>query len=389
MKAFTALTLLTLVYLASSQGCNNPLLPLLNITGAYSEPTVVTDLQYCTNLELYSCCPADVLNQLQNISDQVTNQIQNLAGLRDLDISQTQTNILPDFQNLITQFNNQLDGIQNTNQSAWNILNKAFKQFKSVAPSAQSAVAHLNNTLGQLQNSRVGCYQTLLLIQSAAYCLACDPLYADNGVNPNGTINLSPALCTQMQENCYDFLADSASMSVLVTVQEYSSLLQQAMAYMTNLTTGVTPYPGSVTDVPIFVTPTGPGGKKQKKVSIPSSCTQGNCPWICNNFFQSGNINLSNLAAGGEQSDTTDFEASSSDDDTLTNTTTNSTSGGNGGGNKSASRLLQEATTWDFDPADVGVTIVVVSNPAAIPESAVIHFGSFALMVAVLVAMLF
>jgi hypothetical protein len=387
MKAITALFILSLIFLASSQDCLNPLISQLNITNPYTTPTQVTGLQYCTNLETPtgSCCSTEYINQLQNITTNVTSQIQALAGFRDLDLSETQDNILPNFQTLIDEFNNQLDILQSTNQTAWNILNKAFKQFKSVAPSAQSTVAHLNNTLKQLQGSRVACYQTMLLVQAAAYCLACDPEYAENGVNTNGSINLSATLCTQMQNNCYPFIADSAAMSVLLTVQQYSALLQQGINYMMNLSSGVVSFPASTSDVPIFVTPTGPGGKKQKKVSIPNSCTAGNCPWICSNLFQQGVLNFNNLAAGGAESDTTDFEASSSSSDD----TPNNSSGG--GKNKAASRLLQTASTWDFDPVDVGATVVVSANPADVsqPLSAVIHFGSIIVMLAVLLTMLF
>jgi len=127
--------------------------------------------------------------------------------------------------------------------------------------------------------------------------LACDPNYASIGVQPDGSVNTSPEVCTSIQQSCASYLNRT---------NYFNPLFQAGQAYqrLVNLTRYLRDYKNNnhviAQDVVLENDILFPTNDTQRTSAVPQNCTNETCDWQCSNFFSpSFVLNESIVANGG------------------------------------------------------------------------------------------
>lgn len=257
---------------------------MFNITGL-STPQNGTDLPFCGNLQNgTTCCSADTVAGFQYLVNNLTANLQGIAALKDDYINQLNNNFTNQFQqaaNNIQQFSDDIANLVTVNVSIGNTFQDQYNLFQSISQELNDIASNFNNSLSTYQQDRAACFSTLLRIQSSAWCLACDPNYANEGVQTNGTINPDPSICSAIQTNCTGFTLQSDYLSPLFQAQQVYSRLVNLTSYIQNFTSGNNIIPNIVLNNDVY----NPLNYIQQTVSLPDQCNTSSCMWLCNSLF--------------------------------------------------------------------------------------------------------
>lgn len=224
-----------------AKDCKNPLLGLFNIPGLNASQSG-SNLPYCANLQAgETCCSADVVSQFQNRTNTLVDTVNNYAAGRDLYLAQLNNRYLPSFNSMLQDINNNhqddLQNILGLNATVGNTVQAIINNATQVSQSAQNINSQFASNLSNYQKLRTTCFDVALEVQSSAWCLACDPNYATEGVASNGVITYSDGLCQAISDACYPYLNQNGAFNPLITVRQWYWRLFSVTNYLKNYTT--------------------------------------------------------------------------------------------------------------------------------------------------------
>jgi len=349
---------LVLFAVASAQNCNNPLLEIYGFD-ALANPVAAGNVPFCDNLrDGETCCSNTTILGFQGLIENITASLQELAGSRDIYIAQLRSNYTDSFRDQVsdfTDYDGDVNDIQDADATVGDPIKTQYDSFRQL----RSELDHFDNSddyksdFIDMQNKRVICYNALLNIQAAAFCLACDPNWENLGVQANGSITAAASVCDTIQSACAPFTDAMDKFNPLFQAQ-------QAFTRLVGLTDWVKFYhdndifPNATLsgDVPVVTNAT------QRTNSQPPNCDEDTCTWQCTNLFNSS-FQLNQTVAGNGAGVIGGGDVAYPDVGVI-QTVPSTTSGGR--------RLQSTPTTGTWNPADTnaGVEIVVVSDPRAV-----------------------
>ena len=164
----------------------------------------------------------------------------------------------------------------------------------------------LKATFTTYQKSRTTCVVELIRLQSAAWCLACDPYSTTKGFSAaTRTISISEKVCNRLQDSCFNFVSSASDQNVILTASYMSDLFDSFAILIKALLTGDTSEMSQFSSDETNESGS-PSSPEETPSEIPDDCTSENCDWICESLFVAGQVDQETLAAGGSiQSDTT------------------------------------------------------------------------------------
>ena len=292
------LSIALLATVSLAQNCNNPLLDIYNLTGL-SAPQSGSGLPFCQNLQNgQTCCSAATVGTFQGLINDLANQLQSAASTRDLYLADIRNNYLAQYQSLagvLQSYAGDIPAISAQNSALGNNLTTDSTTLTDVSNRLTGINNDFNNALRDYQSTRVECFEDLLQVQASAWCLACDPNYANNGVRADGTITFSNDLREEVSGNCYDFLEAAERFNPLIRARQSLERLQNLTEYMAAFRSSGA-IPDTVLPRTFINSSTSPA---QRTVGIPTGCVDDdNCVWQANNLFPRGILNQT-IAANG------------------------------------------------------------------------------------------
>jgi len=235
MKLLSLFFALSFLSYNLAQDCNNPLLDVFNIEGL-SEPVSGEGLRYCPNLQQgQTCCSVETVNNLQNNLDSLSRRLEAIAGQKDIYIAQLNTNFSSQYQDLmddLSDLDNDLGALQDNFPEVGDPMRNQTDIFRLVSDALDDIDNSFSRALIAYQERRTACFTTLLQIQASAWCLACDPNYATQGVQEDGTVNASPALCDTIRNQCGPFLDQGIYLNALFHAQQSYGRLQRIREFL-------------------------------------------------------------------------------------------------------------------------------------------------------------
>lgn len=375
---------------AFTQSCGNPMAEFVNITTLDTPSSDLSNIPYCKNLQTEgsTCCSTDTVNDLKDKVVAFKNWLTAIAVERDI-VSVTTfnssvnniTKAVADFQTVVKEYGDILPLKYKLKMATLgNTIGKSLDEVKSNLTSVK-------NTFISFQKARAKCFKTLLLIQASAYCLACDPEWDNRGVNSDGTINMGQNVCSRIQEGCYEFVDLQQQQNQLFFIQIFSQTLGQikdtledfmteiqdakdsASNFNLNSLTDATklkdmaenfdfseldnlPSLGDIIGMKIKM---NVGSKIYQKIAQrPNGCSsKGNCKWLCAHLLKRGALQVSNLAAGGDASDTSDSESDNDSKRLLADY---------------EDRFLESTNEWDPSEDEANIEVTVLADPANVDD---------------------
>lgn len=387
MKTFSFILVSTFFAYLLAQDCNNPLLNVFNLTGLQA-PEPGNGLPFCSNLQNgQTCCSAETVQTFQTRLDNLTSSLQALAGDRDVYMTELFANYSNDFQSVaddLTDFSEDIDILQRDDPELGNEVRYQYNGLNRIARALDNIDDHFRSNVQEYQQRRTACFNTILQVQSSAWCLACDPTYASIGVQPDGSVNTAPEVCNSIQQSCAPYLDRTGY---------FNPLFQAGQAYqrLVNLTRYLRDYKNNNHVIPQDVVLENdilvPVNDTQRTSAIPPNCTNETCDWQCSNFFSPSFVLNESIVAngggilGGDDVNYTAIGAQVNDtvaapNDTTTvivdNTTTTVTEVPEtiplGAGFSAPGRLLRQLqeSLWTPDLSATGLAYNVVDDPADI-----------------------
>lgn len=421
-KLFICLALFGLITTAlSAANCDNPLLAEFGFKGL-DAPEVVENLKYCKSIkDGESCCGVDVVNEIQTNVDDLAKKLSVVVAKRDKAIVEMRDKVIPGMKKGLEDLKEKSDKAvkaikapkppkaedppegppeggeeppkdgeeppkdgeepeggeppkppgekpprppraYTSDQAA-----QVAGNLQQVAEKCMDKLPDIKNDFNDFQRSRSSCVIELLQLQSAAWCLACDPNWEEKGVvvvDEVLSITLSDRVCKRLQSSCYKFITKSAGQSAILSVKTISSMIDQVAASMEKLAnddeTGLDDLAdavnGNTENVPADDTPDENAGQP---VRVPDECTKDDdCDWICDNMFKAGKIEETNIVVGGQIADPT--EADEEVESRLL-------------GKKK--RVLADSE-WNPDQDEAGVTVSWEDDPAGVKNDETVALGA-------------
>jgi len=280
-----------------SQDCNNPLLDLYGLTG-YSSPTSISSssLNYCSNIKSSksTCCSADTINDFQSKINDLKESLSEKASKRDKYIWETQHKLLSNLKTAAVQFSEAADQalplLVKINSGSVTRL----KQMITIAKTVRDNSADLINSFSTYQRSRTKCIEELVFIHASLWCLACDPDYANKGVDSGPSISFDPSVSTNVVSSCYDYIANSADQSVFLQFRTLYTLFED-LTVVLNLIAN-----GQIYLNLNFALPTGSTEEYTQPNLLPDLCTSSSaCTWAFENLLTVEGVDETHLGYGG------------------------------------------------------------------------------------------
>lgn len=357
MKKFLPIFVMAFLACTSAQSCNNPLMSVFNITGL-SAPAPAEGLAYCGNTQSgNTCCSNSTVLGLQNMLTELTNTLQALAGERDIYIAQLDHNYTSDFKDRVsdlTDLTDEIGDIQNANAAVGDPIHTQFLSLRQLGDNLISDDDDFKKAFVDMQNKRVICFTALLQIQAEAYCLACDPDWASQGVSSNGAINSAPAVCQIIQDSCAPYTAAMDKFNPFFQSQQAYQRLVNLIDYLKVYREHNSIINATISDdIPVFTNAT------ERTNSQPENCDGDNtCEWQCQHLFSSSFVmNTTIVANGGGIVGGGDVAYPN------LGVTQIPAEGESGVGTR---RLQSTAGTWNPDLSSSGMEFTVIPDPAAV-----------------------
>jgi len=387
MKAILSfLFFATISYVSSTICGTNPLLRAFDITVGSNEAKVVQGLNYCKSLkDKEVCCSAETINGFQARSDALIKRLTAAVAKRDVSLIDIRKNTLPSLDGklramkqasltAITAIGQSMSNIGGTTGEggssnggglvdAMNIMLLAIIQgYGEMATILTDNLGTLQSNFTDYQEHRASCVVNIVKIQAAAWCLACDPNWIEQGIDVKGALTFSTELTQDLTDSCYDYFAGAASQSMIFGINMISS----SLSAMTNAMNKIAKKdPAGSTELFTAIASSAINGAvdaSQIPIDFPKDCNRDKCNWISASLFNNGKLDEDSLSRGGALDE--------SDDDTG--------NGGNTGidgrrltGSENKRVLSQDG--WNPDPDEAGVTVTFEKNPGNVDNSAFIY----------------
>jgi len=299
MKAFSFILLSTFFAILLAQDCNNPLLSTFNLTGL-DAPQTVSGLVFCDNLQSgQTCCSAETVQGFQDRLDNLTTSLQNLGGQRDVYLTELYANYSDQFQSAaddLTDYSDEIDRLQRDNATIGDEVRAQYNVINRIANALDNIDDHFKSSVREYQQRRSACFNTVLQVQSSAWCLACDPNYSNLGVQSDGSVNSSPEVCNAIQSSCALYTERADYFNPLWQAQQAYQQLVNLTRYLRDYKNNNYVIPENVTlENDIFV----PTNDTETTSALPENCTQDSCQWQCENFFSPNLVLNESIVSNG------------------------------------------------------------------------------------------
>jgi len=222
------LLLCSLVVLLAAQSCDNPIAAKTNTTTESDPLTTGVTFNYCTYLEENpegSCCTTEEIGEVQAKVDALVEWLEGRVAIRDEINAKAFAQINSSLLSANSSFHAQLEyefmpeeAVERQEERIATLE----AQIEALIERSEEARADYRAYL----EARKKCYDTVLDIQASAYCLSCDPNWADHGVSAEGTVTISEATCDRIKENCYDFMDHAEIQSEMAFMVKYAQTLE-------------------------------------------------------------------------------------------------------------------------------------------------------------------
>jgi len=293
MKIVLLFLILSFSSLSLAQDCNNPLLQVFGINGLQA-PESGAGLPFCPNLQNgQTCCSAETVLGLQTNLNNLAQRLENNAAQKDIYIDQLNSNFTSQYQEALANFSENDNAIANLEQNVPGVgdpLRNQTNLFKSIGDALNNLDNDFSGALIAYQQTRTFCFTTLLQIQAAAWCLACDPNYALQGVQSDGTVNPSPIVCNTIQSACSPFLDDAIALNPLFQAQQTYQRLLNIRAYLDEFRANGNIAPNTTIENDIL----NSTNNTERTVSRPADPQ-----WQCENLFSPQFVLNEQVAANG------------------------------------------------------------------------------------------
>ena len=325
-----------------------------------SQPSSGSTHLFCKSLQNgQSCCSDETVQSFQQKTDDSITRLMNIVAERDKFMIQTRKSLLdmiPTFQRL-----------GDAAYDAVIVLRKSIEEPGETFPIFNMLVLAMAQTLGKFseyfsdnysefknnfldyQKTRSTCVVELAKVQAAAWCLACDPSYPQNGLNGNMELEIGEEAQKRILGSCYKFILRSDSQNSILFLhylrgafeKMITALEKIAEEDMTGVQDFIMAFSQATNDVPH-------SNDAKEPVKLPDDCTPAYCPWIFTKLFANGVLNETLLAAGGAF-EAFEFESSQSsrilDED---------------------GRVLQNNGQWNPEDDEAGVNVTFEENPGQV-----------------------
>jgi hypothetical protein len=187
-----------------------------------------------------TCCADDVVAEFQNKANTLIETINNYAAAKDLYLAQLNNAYLASFNGMLQNISdNNQDDLNNIQQLSPTVANAIQAIIDNATQAANDANVNSNfgTNLAIYQKLRTTCFDTAFEVQTSAWCLACDPNYATEGVAADNTITFSDGLCQAISDACYPYLNQTGIFNPLFTVRQWYWDLLSVTNYLKNYTT--------------------------------------------------------------------------------------------------------------------------------------------------------
>jgi len=387
MKVILAFLLVALISNVTSLACGtNPLLRAFDIVAPSQTPKIAEGIKFCKSLQgKDSCCSAETINGFQDRSDALIKRLTSAVAKRDVALIDIRKNTLPSLDgklramkqasmNAIIALGQSMGnnaGVGGTSGEGGledvfgNIMILAIIQgYGQMATILTDSLGTLQSNFTDYQAHRAACVVNIVKIQAAAWCLACEPNWAEQGLDVKGALTFSTELTQTLTDSCYNYFAGAASQSMIFGINMISSSLS-AMTSAMNKVARNDPK-GSVELMTAMASSAISGSIDSSKIPIdfPEDCDRDACSWIAQSLFENGKLHEDSLTMGGSLD---------SDDSSNSGSGTGSDTGsGSGTGTDNGKRMLVQ-DGWNPDPDEAGVTVTFEKNPGNVNNSASLY----------------
>jgi hypothetical protein len=176
-----------------------------------------------------SCCSAATIEMAQTKQDSIKTQLTDIAKQRDQQITQCVKQIVPNLQKAVEGVQQGAQEVQGSTDATKKAKGQAIQEqaapYIAAAQQVMQNADSLKTGFSDYQKKRATCYASILDMQGAAFCLACNADWSNNGVNQDGTINIHDTLCTRLKDDCFDFLRASLKQGPLVALKKVAGTL--------------------------------------------------------------------------------------------------------------------------------------------------------------------
>jgi len=341
-----------------------------------------TGLTYCKSLKTANtCCATDVINGFADKAKALLARLTTSVSNRDKFIIQARKSAFalrgalariqaatPKATENLQNYNPVSDSNSGASGSIdldASVLLGIANGFGEIASSLSGNLTELVGGFDSFQEKRKECVEQLVNLQTAAWCLACDPTSSSQGLGSD-TLTLNSALSEKLVTSCAPFIVLSAGQNAFIAIHFMSGLLNGMAGAMEKMAAndiqgGLNDFVMALFSMISSGAVSAPSSDDQKASTIPDGCTETSCSWITESLFKHGQINETLLAAGGviEESDSTSGGMSFGrlligkrhyeDDEVVV---------------KIAERKLQGG--WNPDDDESGIEITFEANPAGI-----------------------
>ena len=227
MKLFFLIPVILIAFLSPlllAQDCNNPLLNFFGIQGL-EIPESGADLPYCESLKTSeTCCSAETVAAFEDRGEKLVAKLNNYDAARDLYLAQLSEKYFDRFKEVLDDvnelYNSEIAEIRRANATLAEELQTDINTFNRVRDQAQQINDQFETALREYQDARKKCFDIALVIQASAWCLACDPNYATQGVTEDGSVIFSENLCRNISDACRPYFEQGARFNPLISMRE-------------------------------------------------------------------------------------------------------------------------------------------------------------------------
>lgn len=331
----------------------------------------------CASLKTYgtSCCTAATIDGFQAKIETITANLTKIVSARDkffIEARKVAVRLNTTIERLKNATEKGLSKIQQAASSAtgndaltYTVVAAMAQVFAEMGSGMIENLTQFQANFTTYQESRKTCVTSISNILAASWCLACHPDSSSLGLDDsNEEITLHADLKSKLTEDCAPFIILSASQNSMIVIYYLSGIFSGMANGMEeiangNVQNGAMSFFQSIAAA--AQNTAEPSDANQIPAQLPDGCDGSSCDWILTAIFNSGKINQTNLAAGGEV-------AMQSIDIQMRRLLTEEDDDDDDDGQDDDRRVLSSGT-WDPSSDDAGVTVEFETNPANVDNN--------------------
>jgi len=367
--------------LATSGDCSatSALRTLYGLSNSVTTPQTYSDLKYCKSLKNSSVCCTDTdINSFQDKTAALLTNLTSKVATRDTYLKNVQDNVLPGLKTSLASFSSTAGQFATTmaalggggfGSNDTSDFTDAIGVFQNASKVITSLSANLKTDYTNYQKSRSSCVVEMVKLQSAAFCMACDPSATSKGYNSFGVdFSISDRVCNRLKDSCVSYIAAAGDQNTLIQASYGAAVITSLNTFMQTFSD-----PNAFTDAnaattaaklenfdvsTIFSGIQKPASDLVAPAAPIEDCTSTSCDFVCGDLFYGAMLDQQALVLGGALVDMTSGRR-------LQQKLTR------------ANNRVLDSGSFDPDADEAGTTVTFEEDPAGTQSSA--KFGSLSL----------